>query len=384
MIPFAIPPAETHLPISAIIRSMYSQQDTFSKILKNHLGAEHCVLAANARTLLYLLLCNLCDSHNGNLKNEVLLPGYTCYSVPAAVVKAGYKVNLYDLDPQTFQPDFDDIRRKINSATVAVIGQHLLGVMANIEELADLAREKDIICIEDSAQFLPSNSSDGSTELFADFALYSFGRGKPLPLGGGGALVAKTFKGISLLEEKIGGVKPSSSNCLIPLAVQVLSHPRIYWALEKLPFGLGETIFNPNFEVAAMSLCHRRLGAECLSSINLLNDHRVIISKIYNETLGSKAKTVYPYIRYPIFVKDLEENSKLARLGVRYLYPNVLCQLQPLKKSLNERSEKLPGAIRISKELITLPTHLGIDEKIAKYISQTILENTKVSEPIRM
>ena len=43
-------------------------------------------------------------------KNEVIIPAYTCYSVPAAILKADLKIVLCDIDASTFDFDYNSLR----------------------------------------------------------------------------------------------------------------------------------------------------------------------------------------------------------------------------------------------------------------------------------
>ena len=50
---------------------------------------------------------------------QVLIPGYTCYSVAASVVKAGVDIRCYDLDPHTFWPDERSVQSLAGKNTLA-------------------------------------------------------------------------------------------------------------------------------------------------------------------------------------------------------------------------------------------------------------------------
>ena len=297
---------------------------------------EHCCICFSARSE---------SSRKTIRRKKLLLPGYTCYSVAAAVVKAGLKVALYDLDPRTFQPDFEDVRRKINAATLAVVGQHLLGVKADIKELTEIAHQHGVCCIEDSAQRLEADQFATEYRLVADYTLFSFGRGKPLPLGGGGALIAREQEVLSRVNAEVKAIVPQSANRLLPFAVQILSWPRLYWVLEKLPLGLGRTVYDPGFEMNAMSPFHQRIGDQALADLEQLNQHRENISRIYSTFFGGESMRVAPHIRFPVLLADQRELHKLADYGVRRLYPLSLINIEPLQPHLVRCGEQLAGSL---------------------------------------
>ncbi|MEN8258769.1 MAG: aminotransferase class V-fold PLP-dependent enzyme [Thermodesulfobacteriota bacterium] len=372
---FALPPAEARLPLQALYRGLLPLAPDFSDKLGKHVGAEVCGLANNARTLFYLLFKAL-RSRASFDRGEILLPGYTCYSVAAAAVKAGCKVALYDLDPSSFQPDFADVKEKITARTLAVVGQHLLGVEADINRLVAIAHDHGLCCIEDAAQHLGSVTGASTvSQRNADFSVFSFGRGKPLPLGGGGALIARgerEFAGLPHDFELLPADK--FTNRLLPFAVQILSRPRLYWLLETLPLGLGQTVYNPDFGVSTMPSFYQRIGASALPGLEKLNQHRAGIGRLY-QSLFSQQADVLPavgmpaYVRYPLLVSNQQEVRRMTSYGVRQLYPLALCDLPALQADLVEGRTQARGAREIARRLVTLPTHLAVDASSAKKIA---------------
>lgn len=363
--PYAIAPAETRLPFSALVRGILPGQADFAATLAKHLGVDNCFLADSARSLLFIALKAIHQSAPAE-QNEVLIPGYTCYSVPAAIVKAGLKVSLYDLDPYSFQPDMADVEKKITPRTLALIGQHLLGIPSDIGGLSALARKNHIWCIEDAAQRMDFQRTGSINESAPDVTLYSFGRGKPLPLGHGGALV---------IRRKMDMVVPPGANgqkTITPMAVRLLSWPGFYWLLEKLPLGLGQTIYRPCFKVQAMNPGYQRIGCIAADHFDRLNRHRSRIATIYSKALGSdKDLTAFvpACLRYPMLTEDQQKMSKLAQYGVRRLYPKALCDLKPLIPDLTVSGIQTPGSKQIARQLVTLPTHQGIKKQLALRIA---------------
>ena len=378
MMPYALPPAETKLPLKALARVLLPGRHNFEEKLSRFLNAERCILANSARTLLYMVFLHLRSSLDRG-QDEVLIPGYTCYSLPAAVVKAGLKVSLYDMNPATFKPDFEDVRRKISGRTMAVVGQHLLGVDSDISKLAKLASEKGIFCIDDSAQLF-SNGWKKDDKSAADYTIYSFGRGKPLPLGSGGLLVSYTGREINAIRSRLIVHPSKNGRSLMPLAVRILSNPAFYWSMEKLPLGLGRTIYDPGFPVSGMSRFYQRLGEYALNDFERLNRHRSMISKIYADHLEpgnafrNKTAVSSPHVRYPLLADSNKRAEDLVNYGVRRMYPRALCDLEPLREHLTGSPAKTPGAREISRRLVTLPTHQRITEKMAIKIANEAIK----------
>ena len=135
------PPAETKIHWSAILNAFTRQAGNFKDELCNYLDVNYCILGESARALLFKLLERL-KSQDGSQRDEVAIPGYTCYSVAASVAKAGLKINVYDLDPATLQPDFDSLRKATSEKTLGIVFQHLFGIPTSGFEFQKIAQEK--------------------------------------------------------------------------------------------------------------------------------------------------------------------------------------------------------------------------------------------------
>jgi perosamine synthetase len=70
----------------------------------------------------------------------VLLPAFTSFSVPSAVVNAGLKVSLYDLHPRTLAPDPVSLEKAMNHKTLCVVACHLFGYPLDLGPLRELCR----------------------------------------------------------------------------------------------------------------------------------------------------------------------------------------------------------------------------------------------------
>ena len=375
------PPAETKIPLTAIFSSFFSLGCDFEKTLCNYLQIKHCILGNSGRALLALLLAAL-KKKDGGVRNEVLIPGYTCYSVAASVAKAGLKIRVYDMDPQTLEPDLDCLRSAVSSKILAIVSQHLFGIPTPIDGLKEITQEAGANFIEDVAQAFGATLNGRPLGTMGDFGFYSFGRGKPLPLGCGGALIGKDLEILSELD-----LKPKNKgygSLMASFVSQIMSKPSFYWIPEILPIGLGETIFVPGFEVAAMPHLYQRLAEKSMAVLDDLNTHRSNIANVYNKVFDHECVIPVPdkstpvNLRFPLMAGSGPIPAELKRLGVRRMYPKAIAAEETIKPYLPIDPVPTPGAAQIAQKLITLPTHLGITENLAKEIAQKVkLHNWK-------
>lgn len=95
--------------------------ERFKEDICRYFGVTHCFLTSSGRAALTILLVAL-KNLKGGTRDEVILPAYTSLSVPSAVVKAGLKVSLCDIDPETMSLDIDSLKEALSDKTLCICG----------------------------------------------------------------------------------------------------------------------------------------------------------------------------------------------------------------------------------------------------------------------
>ncbi len=121
--------------------------------------------------------------------DEVLVSGYMWVSCVSAIVRAGAIPRLVDID-ETFCIDPQDMERKINERTRAVLLVHMSGAPGNVRDIAAIAKKHDIHLIEDCAQAAGASQNGVPVGRFGDIATFSFQLNKNMTAGDGGMIVA--------------------------------------------------------------------------------------------------------------------------------------------------------------------------------------------------
>src|SRR3989449_8783143 len=115
-----LPPAATPIGIREIISGVcgifHGQQelDRFESELKEHFGVKHCFLASSGKAAFTLILLALKELSPD--RDEVLIPAFTCYSVPSSVVRAGLRIRLCDLRLDSLDFDFAQLSAMLSEA----------------------------------------------------------------------------------------------------------------------------------------------------------------------------------------------------------------------------------------------------------------------------
>jgi dTDP-4-amino-4,6-dideoxygalactose transaminase len=86
--------------------------------------------------------------------DEVILPGYTCIVMPAAIMRAGARPIYVDIDEDTLNMNVEAVKSAITSRTRAILVQHTFGIPCDLERLQHLATKYSIHIIEDGAHAL--------------------------------------------------------------------------------------------------------------------------------------------------------------------------------------------------------------------------------------
>ena len=166
--------------------------------------------------------------------DEVVMPGFTCVVVPAAVRYRGATPRFYDIDIDTFNGDPGKAVSLISDRTRAVIVQHNFGYPCNLGDLVDHCRTRGILLIEDCAHAVGASWNGHPVGTLGDAAFCSLQWSKPATTGLGGiALINDPALIEAMRVVKAAYSKPSLFDTT---TLQILSwaynrfyQPWIYW-----------------------------------------------------------------------------------------------------------------------------------------------------------
>lgn len=324
---------------------------------------------------------------------EVLLPAYGCPDLISAILYAGAKPVLVDLAANTPWLDQTQLIEKINEHTVAIIGVNFLGIEERMAGLSAIAQEAGITLIEDSAQCLLEPSSD--SQIRGDFIVQSFGRGKPVSLLGGGAVLWRNHSLGAYLPGVASAGAPNSVGSatagLKILLYNVLLTPYLYGLMDRMPFlHLGETRFKPldgilpagAQVIAGLSANIERYRGRQSSVqqwIRAMLD-RIHPAEIMDLTRLGERSGQSRLLRYPLLVTDGDLRERLysalrnAGLGASRMYPVTLPEISGLAGILG-RQEHCPRARAFAGGLLTLPTHQGVSRRHVAEMEKIILHH---------
>jgi dTDP-4-amino-4,6-dideoxygalactose transaminase len=106
--------------------------------------------------------------------DEVILPPFTFVATGSAVSALGARPVFADIDPTTFNVRPDEIARRINPRTRAILVVHLYGLAADMDPIRAAAKNYGIPVVEDNAQAIGASYQGTPTGALGDAACISF------------------------------------------------------------------------------------------------------------------------------------------------------------------------------------------------------------------
>jgi perosamine synthetase len=340
-------------------------------------GAPHCWPVSSGRAAMTLCLEAMSAAAADPTRDEVIVPAYTCYSVPASIARAGLRPRLCDVDPQTLGLDPAALDAVDFSRVLAVVSANLYGMPNALPEIESITRRRGVYLLDDGAQSIGARAGGRAIGTFGDAGLWSFDKGKIISTIQGGAIVARDGPVAGALERRLAQLPPStwseSLGNAAKLAVYSLGlRPAAYGMIRRLPLGLGRTEYETRYlisrlgspqagaatlqlrRVAALNAARRAVAADLAASLAGLPDV---------ELVPSLAGTEPVYARFPVRITRPDRRAELLReldaagIGATGSYPQALCDVAEVRALLRDASQPMPGARRVAAEILTLPTH---------------------------
>lgn len=350
------------------------------------------------RIALYAILKTL-DLRAGD---EVIIPAFTCVVVPNAILYAGLKPVYVDISPETLNMNVSLIEKAISNRTKVILCQNTFGLSSNIEEIISLAKRYSLFTIEDCTHGFGGFYNGKPNGSYCDAAFYSTQWNKPFSTGIGGFLVVNNEnlldKMVSLEKNKIkpGVLEKLGLRFLISFR-KLFVNRYTQWSLVKfyrflskknLTVGSNQgkelySIVMPTNYFKDISYVQISAGIKSLKDISRINEVRKKNALSYNEFLISHNKnhvdaslfSNHIFLKYPLIVKNRELFFELAKNSRITLGDWFLSPLHPVKEDLEKWQlvrYNYPIADSISKKIVNLPTDIGSNTAVIKFLYQNL------------
>lgn len=344
--------------------------------LREQLGAGHYFFSVTGRAGLTILLKAMRRLAPA-WRDELIVPSYTCYSVPASAVKAGLKVRIVDVNPDTLDYVPSDLAGANFSRVLAIVATNLYGLPSDLPFLSNLARDRRVFLIDDAAQAMGASVGGRMSGTWGDAGLFSFDKGKNVSAIGGGVVFTGSDDIADALRAEFAALhaptaRDTALNLVKVFVYALMLRPHLYGLPARLPqLGLGRTIFDTEFPTAKLSPALTALAATMMDRLAEFTESRVANAAALSDILGfvPGVRMITPlrgaravYLRLPALLgSPLQRDEAIAalnaaRIGATGSYPASLVDVPELRSSFTG-PVSAPGGRRVAGAIVTLPTH---------------------------
>ncbi|MCI8949009.1 MAG: DegT/DnrJ/EryC1/StrS family aminotransferase [Lachnospiraceae bacterium] len=180
--------------VKEVLNGQFSSISTYQMVTKletkfaEKFHSKHAVAMVNGTATLHAAL----EAAEVGPGDEVICPPLTMSSTSIAVLQANAVPVFADVDRESFLITAESIKKVITQKTRAIITVSLYGLAPQMREIMEVARNNNLIVIEDNAECFGSYQNGQLVGTFGHMASYSFQSSKHLTAGEGGIVITNS------------------------------------------------------------------------------------------------------------------------------------------------------------------------------------------------
>lgn len=329
--------------------------EKFEREFADFVGVRHAITTSNGTVSLHLILLALGIGPG----DEVIVPTFTYIASVNSIRYVGATPVFVDSEPDTWNIDPEDVKRKITDRTKAIMTVHIYGHSVDIDPLLEICVKKRLYLIEDSAEATGTLYKGKHVGSFGIAGSFSFFGNKTITTGEGGMVVTNNED----LAKKIRKLKnQGNSDC------------KRYW----------HDVIGYNYRMTNLQAA---IGYAQLKRVNELVGKKRQIAKWYKKYLKheliqhplEKEYCKNSYWMYSILLnstlgdkRELIMELLLKEFGIEtrpFFYP---AHLLPMYKNITKAS--FPVVESFYFRGINLPSSTKLTEGDIRFVSEAFLE----------
>ncbi len=174
--------------------TMSKKTTDFEKDFSRSLKSKYSLMVNSGSSAnLMALQCLINPYRKNRLKkgDEVIIPTL-CWSTSLwPIIQSNLKPIFVDINPLTLNIDENQIEKKINKRTKAILLVHVLGNSCDMDQIMRIKKKYNLLLIEDTCESLGSKYKDKFLGTFGEFSSYSFYSSHQISSGEGGMVCCK-------------------------------------------------------------------------------------------------------------------------------------------------------------------------------------------------
>ena len=352
--------------VAEVVRSgrlaLGPKTEEFEHLMAEYVGVKYAVAVSSGTAALHLIVKALGIGPG----DEVLVPSFTFVASVNVILYEGATPVFVDIEPETYNLDPDDLKRKVTPRTKAIMAVDIFGHPAEWDEILKVAEKHNLKVIDDSCEALGAEYKGKKLGQFGDAAAFAFYPNKQMTTGEGGVIVTD--------DPEIARLCSSLRNQGRGETGGWLEHVRLGY----------------NYRMTEMSAA---LGVSQLRRIDTLLAKRERVAELYTNRIKSldsvRPPVVRPHVKMSwfVYVVTLSEGlhrdpvmKAMAERGIPtrgYFSP---IHLQPyIRKLLGTREGMLPVTESVANRTIALPFHGNLSPAEIDLVVEVLAECVKTS-----
>jgi dTDP-4-amino-4,6-dideoxygalactose transaminase len=366
-------------------RAFYNLQENLAR---NHQAAKVILLNSGRSALALAIKCIRRRS------NRIALPYYTCPILYEVIMSEGFLPVPIDVDYDTLQLDLQQLEKEVQAGLDAVLVVHIFGDPVPVKEVRKIAPESTII--EDCAQCIGAEVDSSLVGTQGDFSIFSFGIGKVITGGIGGALAVSSKMLEFVMDSNwsvshknslqalkalfwLSGMKLGSSYSFYSFQRKILwrkymleDHLEVGRILHNEPRKLNPTLLSSricNTVLLQLTKLDSIIRSRRANS-KLLKD--LLWRLIANGVISSQAERgISVFTRFVLRLPGTRQHETVVHLlknGIEAERPYA-----SLNRLFNRFNGNYPTSSRLLRESISIPIHYQLNESQLHRISEIVL-----------
>ncbi|MFA9463320.1 MAG: UDP-4-amino-4,6-dideoxy-N-acetyl-beta-L-altrosamine transaminase [Velocimicrobium sp.] len=336
----------------------------FEETIKQYVGAKYAVAVSNGTAALHVA----CMAAGIGKGDEVITTPITFAASANCVLYCGGTPVFADIDKNTYNISPQSILEKITDKTKAIIPVHFTGQPCEMDEIYKIAKEHNLLVIEDGAHALGADYKGRMIGSISDMTTFSFHPVKHITTCEGGMILTNQenlYHRLSLL--RTHGITREESS---------MEQNEGAWYYEQQMLGY-------NYRISDVQCA---LGISQMRRIQTFVSRRKEIADCYNETLKGIEGITIPYQQagchsswhlYVILVeasrrKEIFDQLKKDGIGVNVHYRPVY--KHPYYQKIGYREVCCKEAEALYAQMISIPMYPKMEQKQQDYVIERIKE----------
>jgi dTDP-4-amino-4,6-dideoxygalactose transaminase len=288
--------------------------------------------------------------------DEVITTPYSFFATAGSVARVGARPVFVDIEPETFNIDPKLIAAAVTQRTRAIMPVHLFGQMADMDPILEVARQHDLVLIEDAAQAIGSTYKGRQAGSLGTLGCFSFFPSKNLGgAGDGGMIVTNDLElGERMAIFRSHGARPKYHHRWVGGNFRLDTLQAAY-LLVKLRY------------LEEWSAARRVNAARYDGLLSGLSDLRCPVVRAENVSIFNQ------YVIRTSRRNELQEDLRRHRIGSEVYYPVSLHE-QECFADLGYRRGDFPVSEAAAAETLALPIYPELSEDQQLYVAERVRE----------